>query len=206
MTDHPAPTGDLPKLAFRVASLSARKPSRFNLVPTAAERAAMAAELDLLDLPAFALKGEIRPAGKADFALEAQMEARVVQPCSVTLQPVTTTISEPVARHYIKDYTPPEGDEVEIPEDDSLDALPDVIDVTAVALEALALALPLYPRAPGATLGEAVFAEPGTAPLKDEDLRPFAGLADLKARLEGGPGQGEGDTAKAAGKPDKSGA
>ena len=53
---------------------------------------------------------------------------------------------------------------------------------------ALALALPLYPRAPGAELGQAVFAEPGTAPLKDEDLRPFAGLAGLKAKLEGGGG------------------
>jgi len=33
-------------------------------------------------------------------------------------------------------------------------------------------------------LGEAVFAAPGTAPLRDEDTRPFAGLAGLRAALD----------------------
>ena len=75
-----------------------------------------------------------------------------------------------------------------MPEDDTRDPLPEVIDVATVALEALALALPLYPRAPGAELGEAVYTAPGATPLRDEDLRPFAGLAALKSRLA--PGEG----------------
>jgi hypothetical protein len=54
----------------------------------------------------------------------------------------------------------------------------------AVLAEALALALPDYPRAPGAELGQAVFAEPGIEPLRDEALRPFAGLAAFKDRLK----------------------
>jgi len=45
--------------------------------------------------------------------------------------------------------------------------------------EALALALPLYPRAPDADLGEAVFTTPGQAPMTHEAAKPFAGLADL---------------------------
>lgn len=73
-----------------------------------------------------------------------------------------------------------------MPEDDSVEPLPDVIDVGVVATEALALALPLYPRAEGAELGEAVFTAPGEAPLRDGDLKPFAGLAALKDRLGGG--------------------
>ena len=59
-------------------------------------------------------------------------------------------------------------------------------DPGAVALEALALALPPYPRAPGASLGEAVFAEQGVALLRDDDLRPFSGLASLAERLNSG--------------------
>jgi uncharacterized metal-binding protein YceD (DUF177 family) len=51
--------------------------------------------------------------------------------------------------------------------------------------EALALALPLYPRAPGAELGEAAFTEPGKPVLRDEDARPFAGLAHLRDKLKG---------------------
>lgn len=183
MTEPKAPR--LPELSFRVAALAARKPTRFTLAPNTAERAAMAAELGLLELPSFSLKGELQPAGKSDFHLDARLEARVVQPCSVTLAPVATDLRERVKRSFVKDFVVPEADEVEIPEDDSVDPLPEVIDMTAIALEALELALPLYPRAPGAELGEAVYAEPGTAPLKDVDLRPFAGLAALKARLEG---------------------
>jgi uncharacterized metal-binding protein YceD (DUF177 family) len=66
-----------------------------------------------------------------------------------------------------------------MPEDDSTEPLPEIIDLTEVLREALALALPLYPRAPGAELGEAVFAAPGAAPIRDADLRPFAALASL---------------------------
>jgi hypothetical protein len=58
--------------------------------------------------------------------------------------------------------------------------LPAVLDLAALMTEALVLALPLYPRAPGAELGSAVFAEPGTAPMTDESARPFARLGLLK--------------------------
>ena len=48
----------------------------------------------------------------------------------------------------------------------------------------LLLALPLYPRSENAELGEAVFTEDGVAPLKDEDTKPFAGLAALRDRFD----------------------
>ena len=56
----------------------------------------------------------------------------------------------------------------------SLNRLQVINDFTA-----LALALPLYPRAAGVELGEAVFTEPGLAPLREGDLKPFAALAGL---------------------------
>ena len=176
---------------LRSATLSARKPTRFHLRPDLEQRRGIAEALGLLDLPALAFKGELRPVGQRDFLLKAELVARAVQPCSVTLAPVATTIDDTVRRTFVRDFVIPDADEVEIPEDDSTEPLPEVIDVADVAREALALALPLYPRAPGASLGEAVFAEPGTAPLRDEDLRPFAGLAALKAKLTEGedPGQ-----------------
>ena len=54
-----------------------------------------------------------------------------------------------------------------------------------MALEALALALDPYPRAEGAALGDARFAPPGTQPLDEEALKPFAGLAELREKLAG---------------------
>ena len=107
------------------------------------------------------------------------MLAEVVQPCTITLEPVTTRIKETVTRHYLADMPEPEGDEIEMPEDDTLETLTDIIDVGQVMTEALALALPLYPRAEGAELGVTVFAQPGVDPLTDEAMRPFAKLADI---------------------------
>ncbi len=169
---------------LRTGALSTRKPTRFDLAPDAATRKAMAQELGLIDLPYFRFKGEIRPAGHRDFMLEAVLEATVVQACSISLAPVKSGLKETALRRYLADWVEPEADEVEMPEDDSFEPVPEVIDVGGVAMEALLLGLPLYPRAEGVDLGEAVFAPPGAEPLRDDDLKPFAGLAALKQQLE----------------------
>jgi uncharacterized metal-binding protein YceD (DUF177 family) len=180
MTDAEPPALTLP---FPVRSLSPKKPTRFALTPDAAARAAVAAALNINGIQALSFRGEFRPIGRRDVLLEATLEAMVEQPCGITLAPVRTAIRETVLRRYVADWVVPEGSEVEIPEDDTTEALPDVIDVGAVTLEALALALPLYPRAPGAELGSAVFTEPGAAPLTDDAIKPFASLAALKDRM-----------------------
>jgi uncharacterized metal-binding protein YceD (DUF177 family) len=114
----------------------------------------------------------------------------VVQPCVVTLDPVRSAIDTMVVRRYLAEFAHPSDAEAEMPEDDSEEPLPEVIDAGAVMIEALVLALPDYPRASGAELGEAVHAPPGVPPLRDADLRPFSGLSDLARKLkaeQGGP-------------------
>lgn len=171
-------------LPFRVAALSPRKPTRFDIAATPAQRTALAQELGLSRVDSLTFKGEIRPSGRHDYVVVADLKARIEQPCSVSLQPVKTDISEAVHLTFLADFAVPDGDEVEMAADDTVDALPDVLDAGQIATEALVLAIPLYPRAPGVELGEASYTEPGRKPLADADLKPFAGLADLKARLE----------------------
>ena len=179
-------TPDLPvSQRYRVAELPAKKPLRFTLEPAPAALAALAAELGASAFRKVKLAGEFRPAGRHDVVLEARLTGTAVQPCVVTLAPVTTKIDEAVFRRYVADMVMPEGDEIEMPEDDSAEPLPEVIDLGAVLAEALALALPLYPRASGAELTETEVAPPGAAALEAEKPRPFAGLAALRARLEG---------------------
>ena len=171
---------------LRVSALATRKPTRFRIEATAEQCAAAAAILDITAVTRLRFAGEVQPRGRHDWTLTATLEAEVEQPCSITLAPVISQIREKVERRYLADMPVPEADEIEMPEDDRDEPLPEVIDPGAVALEALALALPAYPRANGAALGEAVFAAQGVAPLRDEDLRPFSGLASLAERLKSG--------------------
>ncbi len=179
----PADTGD-----FRVAGLSSRAPTRFSLRPDDAGRAQIARELDITGIRKLSFEGQIAPLGKRGWRLSATLGATVVQACVVTLAPVVTRIDEEVTRTYVPPEQirlPEEGSEVEMPEDDTTEPLGDVISARAAMVEALTLALPLYPRAEGAELGEAVFTEGGAAPLRDDDLKPFAGLAGLRDKLDG---------------------
>ncbi|WP_102223603.1 YceD family protein [Acidimangrovimonas sediminis] len=179
-------------LPLRVADLPARKPKRFDLRPEGADLELVARLVGADAVRKLSFTGELRAEGRHDFVLEGRLGATVVQPCVVTLAPVTTRIEEEVFRRYLADMPAPSdmGDEVEMPEDDSAEPLPEVIDPAAVMIEALALAMPLYPRADDAALDTADYGPPGTAPLTDDAVKPFAGLAALRKKLEG---DGEGN-------------
>ena len=172
---------------LRIADLPGRKPTHLRLVPDEGQLEALADRLGVDALRKVRLEGDLRPDG-ADWVLEARLGATVVQPCRVTTEPVTTRIDEPVARRYVPGLVAPAGEEAEMPEDETVEALPAVLDAGDVLEEALALAIPAFPRAPGAEEMELEAAPPGAAPLDRAAEKPFASLADLKARLEGGGG------------------
>ena len=179
---------NLPSQPLRVADLSTNKPTRFELIPDEASLRAIAEELGLLGLRKLRFKGEVAASGKRDWVLKAQLGATVTQPCVVTLAPVTTRLEEPTERRFVADLPEQDGDAgsedgVEMQEDDSLEPLGSHIDPAAVMIEALSLALPLYPRADGAEMAETNFTEPGKAAMTDEDTKPFAGLAALRDQL-----------------------
>lgn len=170
---------------MRLSELSKRHETAFDLVADAAERAAIATDLGLATLKKLRFCGTLRPVGQQDWTLEARLGATVVQPCGVSGVPVTTRIDEDVQRRYLAEPGLPDDQpgEVEMHEDDSIEPLPRALDPAEVAIEALMLALPAFPRAPGATLGEAVFTEPGKPAMREGDARPFAGLAGLRDTL-----------------------
>ncbi len=178
---------------LEVAGLNRGRARAVALVPDRDRLRKMAADLGFSALRKLALRGRLRPLGRTDWQLDARLGATIVQPCVISLAPVATRVEERLERIWRAAPFPPtagtgEAQEIEIPEDLREEALGRVIDLEAVLREALALAAPDWPRAPGAALGEALFAAPGTRPLRDRDARPFAGLADLRRRLKGARG------------------
>lgn len=168
---------------LRVAHLNPRAATPFSLSPDEATRKAIAEELGISDLPKLSFQGEIRAQGGDAWALSGRMRAKVVQPCVITLKPVGTSLDEQVERIFSPHLHQPEEEEVEMP-DETLEPLGQFIDLSAVMIESLALALPEYPRAKGAELGDSALED--TTP---DTKRPFAGLD----KLLGGSGENDGN-------------
>lgn len=169
---------------FSSIDLAKRAPKPFLIEPGADARSELAAKLGINAIKKLRFEGKLLPAGKGDWRLEGKLGATVVQPCVVTLEPVTSRVSEDILRLYLEKWNEPDpGSEVEIPEGES-EPLADKIDLSEIMEEALSLALPTYPRADGAELGEAIFSAPGLKPMNDDDAKPFAALGELKKSLE----------------------
>jgi uncharacterized metal-binding protein YceD (DUF177 family) len=168
---------------LRTGGLSPRKPTRFSYRPDADLRRRLAVDLGLLALHQLEMTGEITPSGRDELVLTARLTASVDQACVVSLAPVRAAVGEDLRRRYVAGLDTPDTDEVEMPEDDSVEPMPEVIDLAEVAAEALALALPEYPRAPGVEFAPVVHAAQGATPLTDADLRPFAALQSLAGKL-----------------------
>ena len=175
---------ELPSKQLRIADLPTRKATTFDLATTPSERAALAKALSVPNVKKLQFAGTIEASGGKDWRLEATLGATVVQECVVTLDLVTTRIDENITRTYAAEMPEINGSEIEMPEDDTIEDIPETIDLGIVLLEALELALPAFPRSENAALGEAVFTEAGQSPMTDEDAKPFAGLGALRDALE----------------------
>ncbi len=169
--------------SLRVAGLSQATPTPFALRPDAPQMKTIAKALGLDGLRKLSFEGEVKPVGSSDWQLTGTLGATVVQPCVVTLEPVTTRIDTQVVRTYLTTYEEIDEPEAEMPEDDTTEPLGAWIDPGAVIVEALTLALPEYPRKGDAASEPVRVTEPGKEAMTDEQARPFAGLAALKDEL-----------------------
>ncbi|MEP5152652.1 DUF177 domain-containing protein [Planktotalea sp.] len=177
---------------LETSALARRKKTQFNYRLESEHLKVLIKELDLSGLRKVSFVGNVAPAGKRDWLLTAELGATAVQPCTITLEPVTTRITAEVTRRFVAEL-PEYADESEedefggvaMLEDDTIEPLEKEIDLWRVLSESLALEVPEYPRAEGAEIGTLRVTEPGKDAMSDDDLKPFAGLAALKDKLEG---------------------
>jgi uncharacterized metal-binding protein YceD (DUF177 family) len=175
---------------LRLAELT--RTTEFELSPDSTARKAIADRLGISAVKKLRFAGSVLPDAESDWRLEAKLGATVTQPCVVTLAPVTTRIDEMVIRRFLAmPSETAEGEEVEMPEDETVEPLPEVVDLSQVMEEALALALPEWPRAEGVEPLDISAAAPGIKPMSDDDAKPFSSLKSLKDKMSGG-GSGSG--------------
>ena len=168
--------------------LPLKTPRPLKITPTAKERAAIAATLDLRSCEAFVFDAVVSPVGDGIWAVEGEVHAKVTQNCVVTLSPIKSTLAEPVQRLFSTDVSEelPYDFDIDMEDDDPPEPVGEGIDLGAIATEAASLALDPYPRAPGAAFETVRSAPPGVTPMTPDQAKPFAGLAALKKSLEDG--------------------
>lgn len=151
------------------------------LTATAAEREALRARFDLVELSSLSASVEIEKKSM-EWVLTGTIVAVVAQTCVVTLKPVTSTLQVPFERHYRTPVAHEKmmagGDAAGIEEDvidvEILDG--DEIDVGEAVSEEFYLALDPYPRGSGADHAlEAISAKIGSDP-DDRPGSPFEKL------------------------------
>lgn len=152
-------------------------PREVAIEATQAERAALATRFALVAIPRLVARLAIRRDGDAVVA-EGRVEADVIQPCSVTNDPIPVAIDERVRLRFVEEFA---GEtEVDLPED-ALDTMlieHGAVDLGEAAAETMALALDPFLRGPGA---EEALRTAGV--IGEDELRPFSAFADLKAKL-----------------------
>jgi len=184
MTSKPDPVTGLPVTTTLISSLSDTTPNKFEIAPDARARASFAAFLGILGIKKLRFSCDLQPQNHKDWRLDGMLGATVVQSCVITNEPVSTRIDITLKRLFLWNF----DKRLDQPDDafdgdDESEALGQEIDLTQVMAEALALHLPQYPRAHNAQLEQTTFAPPGITPMRDEDTKPFAGLAELGKKL-----------------------
>ncbi len=170
---------------LRVESIKPRG-SHLEIAPAGEALARVAKALDLPSIEGLRARFELSRNGER-VKLEGEIAAELHQICIVTLDPFPVSLKVPVkldfapeaevaaaiARQESRDDKGEIDLEILLNEEDPPEAIVDgTIDLGAITVEFLALALDPYPRKPGAEF------DPGLAGTPDES--PFAVLAKLK--------------------------
>ncbi len=147
---------------------------------TPEERRKLAARFAILSVDMLEAHFTIRR-DTSGIVAKGHVTAKVVQACSVTDEPLTATIDEPVALRFVDNFGAVDG-EIEL-SDDALDTVPidgGAVDLGEAAAETLALALDPFPRGPNAA---AALRAAGV--ISEEEYQPVNAFSGLKAKLEG---------------------
>ncbi|HTZ37817.1 MAG TPA: DUF177 domain-containing protein [Stellaceae bacterium] len=149
-------------------------PFRQHIAADAAEREALARRFDLVSLDRLEAEIELSRESGGTILLTASFSAAFAQSCIATLDPVAGSLNE---RFQLR-YGPPEAEATAPAGDDDPAFEPltgEAIDVGEAVAQEFSLALPPFPRIPGAA------AEDAAAPEAAAE-GPFAALARLARR------------------------
>ena len=147
---------------------------------TAADRAALAQALNILDCELLELSYRLKRAPADGYRLKGKLKAEVVQACVVTLAPVhdTVRIDLDVEFRPAEEVAAVDGGAVDLDDETEIEPIDGKwLAVGRIVFEELAAGLNPYPRRPGAEFSPQ---DDGQATVDTGKPNPFAVLAKLK--------------------------
>lgn len=147
---------------------------------TSAERATVAALLEVVSCEALTADFTIRATGQGCYRLAGKLEAELTQSCVVTLDPVAQRVEAAFDVEFWPPASVPRPGEAEVEALSAAEIEPiehGMIDAGRIVFETLSASLDPYPRKPGAEFQSDAI-EDGDAPATG----PFAALKKLKDR------------------------
>lgn len=129
---------------------------------------------DLLDLKSFTIQFQVELLMNGAYDVRGSLNAVVVQPSSISYEPVTTSISEPFSLMLVPSQNRLRDYEESHPDEDCDIFVDGEYDLGNLALEYLSLSLPTNPRLPG-ELGDYIEFDENE---KEAVPSPFASLVD----------------------------
>ncbi len=149
----------------------------FNLICSYNALRHLAEKINVIDVKKASINGILQLQTPNRIFLKSTVKAKLVQPCSLTLEPVITNICKRILRTFStasKKYKPVKKSIFELTEKSfDNDTILDEINLGEVLMETISLETPDYPKKSGATL---------TATLAEDPNRenPFSILSKLK--------------------------
>ncbi len=177
------PTPEFSRI-LKVSSLNSTVDYEFEEIPSEGETTEMAALFDVVSIRKMRFTGTISPFEDEGWLLEGILGATISQNCVVTLVRIRTRLDLNVRRIFTPMAEPDKNEiTLDATHNDELEPLGREIDLGLVAMEALVLAIPEYPRVEGAELPESRFSPPDASDIEEDTPKAFAGLATLKEKL-----------------------
>ena len=153
-----------------VETLPVKGPYRGALAASDADLAALSNRFGFVELGSLDVSVEISQMGPDSWDVKGRLQARLVQPCIITGEPVPETVDFGIEERYVRAAN--EDEEVVVGLEDSEPLVDGCIELGEMVAQSLALAVNTWPRTVDA---------PDEFRAGDvEDAHPFASLGSLK--------------------------
>lgn len=139
--------------------------------------------LKLEKLIQFSFKGQLIKPKKNNYELYASLKAIIIQNCVITCKPVKTIVNDQMSRYYLEESI--ENQREDISSSDSskdIELIRKELNIGAVAIEALSLRIPDYPRKRNVQFEGVTITSMGLKPIDKTLTNPFLVLKDFPTK------------------------